>query len=114
MVLKKKRKTDFDPDQSPHRGVLTLVWGGSELTQSWSQDTPITIGEGLRLVDQLSEHAKGVTGERAKGLFETLKAFILKAGERKGANAAVCKTYLLDGPSHRLTIEINAGRAFVA
>lgn len=76
-----------------HRGRLQAQGNTLEASESWSQDEPPTVSEGLNFLQKLVKKiTKGQFLERKKE-FKKAETFIKRAGENGGVDAKVSKTF---------------------
>jgi len=79
-----KKQEDNEPQ---HRGRIQAQGGNLEESEAWWQDKPLTLEEGLILLEKLKD-----------------KLPIEQAGENGGINAQVSKTFRVKGNAIKLRV----------
>jgi hypothetical protein len=101
-------------DENNHRGRIQAQGNGLEESESWAQDKPPTVSEGLNILQRLRE--KITKSQLLERITEFLKAekIIEQAGKNGGVDAKVSKTFKKKGTKDvRVDIEVIRGTAFV-
>ncbi len=97
-----------------HRGRIQAQGKNLEESESWSQDEPPTIDEGLEMVEKLKikiPKNEAIIREKA---FEKLERLIKNAFKTNGIDAPVKITFKAEGyVRERVDLEVIKGKAFV-
>lgn len=106
-----KKQEENDPQ---HRGRIQAQGGNLEESEAWSQDKPLTLEEGLILLEKLKEKLPNKELLLRQTAFDKAKDFIEQAGENGGIDAQVSKTFRVKGTRDiRVDIEVIKGTAFL-
>jgi RHS repeat-associated protein len=97
-----------------NRGRIQAQGTHLEKSVSWDKTTPLTVSEGLSMVDELESKLSKSERKLRQSELEKVRNFIKNAGEAGGVDAPVSKTFQVKGTKHeRIDIEVNSGTAFV-
>jgi hypothetical protein len=97
-----------------HRGRIQAQGGGFEDSESWSQEKPPTVSEGLGFLKRLIAKIPKPEFLKRKQSFEKAASFIEQAGENGGVDAQVSKTFRMKNSKDvRVDIEVIKGTAFI-
>src|ERR1700722_8152510 len=97
-----------------HRGRVQAQGGGTEKSQSWTQDTASTESEMLNKCDQLENQLTAKEKTARKQPFAELRRFVRAAAKGGGVSAPVSKSFLKPGSKNiRVDLEVITGMACV-
>jgi hypothetical protein len=103
-----------DEEHLEHRGRFQAQGGGVEESESWAQDSPITVRKALRLLGRLINKLSKKDYQRREKSFEKAKQFVEEAGTHGGIFSHVSRSFRLKkSKDERVDIEVLSGRAFV-
>lgn len=101
-------------EEDKHRGRIQAQGGGFESSESWSQNSPLSVSDGLHLLWSLIRKIPKPEFLKRKSEFEKAENFIQLAGDKGGVDARVSKTFKAKGTKDiRVDIEVIKGTAFV-
>ena len=96
----------------PHRGRIQAQGGGTEASEKWAQDEPLTKADGLTLLDKLKRRLTKAERQARKDQFADARRFIENV--EGGVDAPLGKTFLnRKRRPIRVDIEVLAGTAFL-
>jgi hypothetical protein len=99
--------------QKPHRGRIQAQGGGLEASESWSQDEPLTKGQGLSLLSKLKEKLSPREQELREKPFADAERFI--KGAKGGVQAPLSQSFQNRKTKDvRVDIEVWNGFAFIS
>lgn len=104
-----KKQKENEPQ---HRGKIQAQGGNLEESEAWAQDRPLTLNEGLTLLDKLKAKLPNKELLLRQTAFDKAKEFIEQAGENGGIDAQVSKTFRVTRDI-RVDIEVIKGTAFL-
>lgn len=100
-----------------HRGRIQAQGDRLQKSVTWGQDTPLTLAEGLALLDKLYAQLSPAERESRRGAFSQVEQWMIRAYEAKGLDAVVSDSFPKPNKSKtgiRIDIEILSGSAFVS
>jgi len=104
-----KKKQKHEPQ---HRGRIQAQGGGLEESEAWSQNKPLSMREGLNLLEVLKNKLPKKEFLLRESAFEKAKNFIEQAPDI-GVDAQVSRTFEVKGTRNiRVDIEVIKGTAF--
>ena len=95
-----------------HRGRIQAQGGGLEKSVKWSKETPLTVGEGLALLNQLVEMLTPTEREERRTAIERQRNKMRRISQYGGVD----HPQGWSEPPHaerRIDVEVKYGRAFV-
>ena len=96
----------------PHRGRIQAQGGGTEESESWSQDEPLTKKAGLALLERLKRRLRPAERRARAKPFADARRFIENG--KGGVDAPLGKTFSdRRRRAIRVDIEVLAGTAFL-
>jgi hypothetical protein len=109
-MARKSQQQDAEPP--PHRGRVQAQGGGTEKSVAWSQDSPPTVDDLLRMLDELEAMLTPAERRvREKG-FEQARSFLQDTASAKGLDAPTRKSRPIPKVRGgvRVDIEVIAGK----
>jgi len=102
-------------DGSGHRGRWQAQGKGLEESEPWSQATPLTLSQGLLLLDKLEAKLKPKDRRARATGFEMARVFATRAAAAGGITVAGpdIKRSFPPGNAIRVDVEIRKGTAFI-
>ena len=103
-----------EENEPQHRGRIQAQGGKLEESESWAQDEPLNLEDGLALLETLKNKLTKKEFEIWQDSFERARNFIIQAAENGGIDAQVSKTFKVKKTRDiRVDIEVIKGTAFV-
>ena len=98
---------------SDHRGRWQAQGGGLEESEPWSQSMPLTLAQGLLLLETLELKLKPKDRRAREAAFEMARVWATRAASSGGASAPVSKSFPGGGNPIRVDVEVKKGIAFL-
>lgn len=103
-----------EEDELQHRGRIQAQGGNLEESEAWSQDEPLSLEDGLNLLETLKNKLPKKELLLRQVAFNKAKEFIEQAADNGGVDAQVSKTFRIKGTRDiRVDIEVIKGTAFL-
>ncbi len=97
-----------------HRGRIQAQGKNIEESESWSQDEPPTIQDGLEMIERLRNKIPKKDAQIRETAFEKLARLIKNAINTNGIDAPVKLTFKAEGyVRERVDLEVIKGKAFI-
>jgi hypothetical protein len=96
-----------------HRGRIQAQGGGIEESESWAQDDPLTMEEGLTLLQKLKSKLSKWELKKREEKFNRLEDLMHRGKKAGGLDARYSQTFGEPESDVRVDVEILSGRAFV-
>jgi len=98
----------------PHRGRIQAQGGGVEKSESWAQDEPLSLENGLGLIDNLKQQLNKKELATREEAFEKLTKLVNK-NSKNGIDTQVVVSFYGDEDTtdERVDLEIRKGKAFI-
>jgi hypothetical protein len=102
-------------NKTNHRGRLQSQGAQLELSQPWSQISPLTYLDALKLLTALSAQHNAAELNLRSYAFAAANRFITQAGQNGGVTGHIAKSFPVPQDQHarRVDIEVQKGDAFV-
>lgn len=98
-----------------HRGVIQAQGGGYQDSESWARPMPVSVSEGLSMLDRLVQRMPKRVFKARNIAIERARLWIIRVSSVGGAQAFRTRTWQNPGSKkgERIDIEIREGRAFI-
>ena len=97
-------------ESKAHRGRIQAQGNDLEKSESWAKDEPLSLDEGLSLIENLKKQLTPAELKKREKSFEKLEKFVRKSPT--GFIAVVRRSFSDDDSSERVDLEILQGLAF--
>jgi len=99
-----------------HRGRFQAQGGATEKSEPWSQASPLSTKDALKLLDRLEAALSPAEYVQRKGALRKAREFVHRASRAGGIQGRYARSFW-DDQNHRairVDLEVCAGKAFVS